>query len=159
MLDGPAGHGRNCYKGYRAGLGLQVVLVQKATESHPPLLLSFAEGQWLWQAISTHLQVLAKGTLSLCSAAQWSPYGALGLSGALLDSRVSVSWDKSWCTRSIVKVWPTHLRGWIHVVPFLLPVAIFFLRTWCQTFSASYFLQMIAVSWQYGGGRASRGAV
>lgn len=44
----------------------------------------------------------------------------------LLDSRVSVSWDQSWRTRSVVKVRPTHLRGWIHVVPLLLPVAIFF---------------------------------
>ena len=28
------------------------------------------------------------------------------------------------CTRSVVKVWPTHLRDWIRVVPFLLLVAI-----------------------------------
>lgn len=79
--------------------------------------------------------------------------------GVLLDSRVSVSWDQSWRTRSVVKVRPTHLRGWIHVVPSLLLVVIFFLRTWCQSFSASYFLQMIAVSWRSGGDWASRGAV
>lgn len=136
--------------GTEQGWGCRLFCIQKALESHSPCWSVLLRDRHRDSGCGKSSPHIFKSLPRAYSASAGLHNGArMALSdclGVLLDSRVSVSWDQSWSTRSVVKVRPTHLRGWIHVVPSLLPVAIFFLRTWCQSFSASYFLQMIAVS-------------
>lgn len=137
---GTTGCEGNYCVGCRAGSELHVAQCEEGTRILLSLLLYFTDrhcdsvcakpSPYVFKSLprahsASAVWLCNTARTALCNAARMALLDRLGL----YLTRGSVSpWDKSWHTRSVVKAWPTRLRGWIHVVPFLLPVAIFFLR-------------------------------